>query len=372
MSWLSPLKPLVVVAALGGVAYVVYIFTTSVPPEPPKGATAMEDIPSVDEMTGGVPAMELPPMDIATDATPGGAAPAWTPPPAGSAANTPQTLPSFETPLTPEVPGIGAPNVEIPGAAIDSAAPVSAADQFAPPSDFAPPSGFTANPAESFEQTPAATAAASSFAASMDEAKQLLNQNQLTQALRQLSTLHKDPNLTPAERATLNDLLDQVAGTVIYSREHRLLGAHSVLPNESLETIAAKYQVPAGLLAKINGIADSAALKPGDELKVVQGPFGADIDLASGVLTLTLDGNYAGRFGISAAQGAAAAAGNYVVEAKPGFHNLQLTPQAVGAPGAGSVLIGANNPLVALKLSPRDAEDVSSILSEGSTVVIRK
>ena len=86
MSWLSPLKPLVVVAALGGVAYVVYIFTTSVPPEPPTGATALEDIPTVDEMTTGVPT-ELPGSDIASDATPGGEAPAWTPPAAATSAS---------------------------------------------------------------------------------------------------------------------------------------------------------------------------------------------------------------------------------------------------------------------------------------------
>jgi len=200
---------------------------------------------------------------------------------------------------------------------------------------------------------------------------QLLDQKQFALALQHLSAMHQSTQLTPAERLQLNTLLDQVAGTVIYSQEHLLLDPHTVTANETLDTIAAKYQVPAGLLAKINGI-DAGQLKPGDKLKVVQGPFSAEINIEAGELTLILDGNYAGRFPVSAGPGAAAAVGSYVVQNKPGLHNLQLIPQAVGAPGAASVLIGANNPRVALRLSPHDAEDVSSILSNGSNVVIRR
>jgi LysM repeat protein len=355
---------------------------TAVPPVAPEGATALEEIPDIDQMTDGVP-LELPPMDVASDAAPGGAAPAWTPPAAGSASNAPSGLPSFDTPLSPEIPGVGAPGAEHAIPPIESAAPVST-EGFAPPADFTSSPDFAppADAAASFDPAPSAgpgataalaeSAGAAAFAAAMDQAKQLLDQNQLAQALAHLSAMHKSTQLTPAERAQLNELLDQVAGTVIYSREHRLLGAHIVAANESLESIAAHYQVPAGLLAKINGIADPNMLKPGDELKVVEGPFHAVVDLEEQELTLMLDDNYAGRFPISAAPGATAAEGSYVVEDKPGFHNLQLTPQAAGAPGVGTVLIGANDPRVALKLSPRDAEDVSSILSTGSQVVIRR
>ncbi len=360
MSWLRPLKPIAVVAVLGCIAYVVYIFTTSVPPVAPPGATPMVEIPDIDKMANGVPT-EFPTTDAPADATPGGAAPAWTPGPANSAST--DGSPSFGDPISPILPPQGGPTVDPPDPTAGSTAPVSTSG------DFAPPVGdFTANTPLTDNAAPEAAI----FSAGIAQAEQLLSQNQLARALQHLSAMRSSSTqLTPAQRTKLNALLDQVAGTVIYSREHRLLKAHIVALNESLDTIATQYNVPAGLLAKINGIGDPNSLKPGDELKVVQGPFHAVVDLAAGELTLMLDGQYAGRFPVAIAGGVQEIAGNYVVRDKPGFHNLQLVPQAVGAPGVGNVVIGANDPRVALRLRPKDAEDVSSILSTGSNVVIR-
>ena len=366
MSWLRPLKPIAVVAVLGCVAWVVYVLTTSTPPEAPPGATAMEEMPDIEDMTGDVPQMELPPMDVSTDATPGGAAPAWTPGPANDTAT--QGLPgigdpSIGGPITPELPSQDVPSVDLPDPTSGSAAPVSASDNFAPPAG-----NFTANPPAISDATPEAAA----FSAGIAQAEQLLSQDQLTRALRHLSAMHSTTQLTPAERAQLNELLDQVAGTVIYSREHRLEKAHIVSLNETLDTIATQYNVPAGLLAKINGITDPTLLSPGTELKVVQGPFHAVVDLAAGELTLMLADQYAGRFAVTAGPAAQATAGTYEVKDRTSIHSLQLTPLAAGAPGAANLVIGANAPNVALRMSPKDAEDVSSILSNGSNVVIRR
>ena len=369
MSWLSPLKPLVVVAALGGVAWVVYVVTTSEPPVAPEGATSLEDIPAMEDMTGGVP-MELPAMDVASDATPGGAAPSWTPPPAGNASTSPQGLPDFGT---PDIPAFGGPGAELPSQTLDSAAPVSSSDDFGPPSDFNPPAEFSNAPPAQVTAPLAQVAAppvVDAFATSMQQAQALLDQNQLAQALRLLSELHQTAQLTPAQRQQLSELLDQVAGTVIYSQEHRLLDAHTVAANETLESIAARYQVPQGLLAKINGIAAPTQLNPGDQLKVVQGPFNAEVNLEAGELTLMLDGYYAGRFQIETVPGIVVNSGPYVVQAKSGMHSLQLSPRLIG-PGKVGTVLGAHGPRVALKLTPRDAEDVASILSNGSNVVIR-
>ena len=67
-----------------------------------------------------------------------------------------------------------------------------------------------------------------------------------------------------------------------------------------LETIAAQYNVPWQLLAKINGIEDPNRLKPGDELKVVRGPFSAIVELDKRQLTLIVEDCYAGRFNLVA------------------------------------------------------------------------
>src|SRR6202008_5137806 len=52
--------------------------------------------------------------------------------------------------------------------------------------------------------------------------------------------------------------------------------------------------------AKINGIEDPNHLNPGDELKVVRGPFTAQVDLDKRQLTLIVEDCYAGRFSLVA------------------------------------------------------------------------
>ena len=69
--------------------------------------------------------------------------------------------------------------------------------------------------------------------------------------------------------------------------------------NESLDEIAERYNVPLELLQKINGIDNPEVLVPGTELKVVTGPFRANMDLPGQELTLFLNGLYAGRFPIT-------------------------------------------------------------------------
>ena len=84
---------------------------------------------------------------------------------------------------------------------------------------------------------------------------------------------------SPADTQKVETLLGQLAGTVIYSTEHQLEPARVVKPGETLETIAKEYNVPWQLLAKINGIPAPDQLRPGQELKVVRGPFSAVVDL---------------------------------------------------------------------------------------------
>ena len=132
----------------------------------------------------------------------------------------------------------------------------------------------------------------------------MLDQGKMDDALRSLSRWYDDHRLAPQEQESLLEMLNQLAGTVIYSREHLLEPAYEVQPGDTLDRIGERYKVPYQLLAKINAIDDPFRLRAGQKLKVMQGPFYAVVDLKSKQLTLVLDGRYAGRFpvGIGADQ----------------------------------------------------------------------
>lgn len=306
--------------------------------------------------------------------------------------------------------GGGAPqNGSLPGQA--------AAQPMMPPSEplatnplrqSAPPIAATdPNSASIYAQTqpgpPANTPATRSLAASWPTIQQSLERGELAQALEQLSSWHNDPSLAPADAQQVETLLSQLAGTVVYSTEHRLEPARIVRPGETLDTIAQEYNVPWQLLAKINGIAAANQVQPGQELKVIRGPFSAVVDLTRNELTLTVGGRYAGKFPISAPQGSMLPAGEWAVAATriPGGPQSayqapgSVTPAAADQPlivlqqtnvtgtATGAFVIGSDTPAAAVaagspvavphvKVAPADAVEIADILSVGSPVVIRR
>lgn len=233
-----------------------------------------------------------------------------------------------------------------------------------------------------------------SFADALDSVRHELEAGQMTRALEQLSSWYDDPRLAPAERQQLNQLLDQVAGTVVYSTQHMLEPPYEVQPGERLEDIGQRYNVPWKLLAKINGIEDPNTLRPGERLKVIRGPFSATISLEKRELTLLLaNGSYAGRFPIGIGVEQPPREGTFAVSDKvvnPVYHGRE---KAVGAGdegnpygqrwiGLGSDMgihgtnraenIGRTDLPGSISLSPHDVEDVFDILATGSKVTIRR
>lgn len=211
------------------------------------------------------------------------------------------------------------------------------------------------------------------------------------EALFTLSIFYNSPDLTPDEQQQLIDMLDPLAGKVIYSTEHLITTAHKVGREEDLFQVAERHQVPWQLLANINGIDDPRVLVPGTELKIIPGPFRADVDLARGELTLFANRLYAGRFPITVGTDPAPQPGTYDVRDKqrdrayysadgrsfpPGdsqnpFGSVWLdlgNGLAIHGSPAGS---NTNQGLGCISLSPRDANDVYGILSIGSKVTIR-
>ena len=255
------------------------------------------------------------------------------------------------------------------------------------------PGDSTTNPdADSVPGLKAVTTAAA-FEAAVREAQSNIASEQWYQALFVLSKFYGSPDLTEQQERELIDLLDPLAAKVVYSQEHLVTDAHEVRRGDTLVQIAAANQVPPELLSNINGIENPDLLVPGTKLKVVRGPFRADVHLQKKELTLFAGQLYAGRFPISVGQDPEPQPGEYrVLEKQPGrdYFPRAETGQKFAADDPqnpfGRVWIGLDKELAihgtpergdagtmgCISLSPLDAADVYSILTQGSSVTIRR
>jgi hypothetical protein len=218
------------------------------------------------------------------------------------------------------------------------------------------------------------------FADAWRQAQQQLADNRLVEALSLLSPWYGDRDLLPNEEQQLVALLGQLAGTVIYSdQDHLLEPPYIVHDGETLRDIAQQYKISPDLLAKINhrDVKDPGAIRPGDRLKVVRGPFDAVVDLSRKEVLVQLRGNYAGRFkiirsGVTSAQFKQASTGLQVkekanvagehlvsLENAIGIYGEDYSPNALKMPKETSVVLSAG-----------DAEDVFDILTMDSAVAI--
>jgi hypothetical protein len=219
---------------------------------------------------------------------------------------------------------------------------------------------------------------------------------QIADALFTLTIWYNDPSLSIADRDRLIPLLDQLAGTVIYSREHHLAAPFVARGGETLESIAKQYNVPAEFLSRVNGIPTATSLSPGQTLKVVPGPFRAELDLGRRQLTLFLNHYYAGRFSVGVGRDLPAVIEQMEVVEKTGakaFRDPQTNHEiAAGAPDNpyGSHWIGLRDPNQptntllgihawgsnvdaadtrgCISVDGDDADDLKAILSLGSTI----
>ncbi len=285
------------------------------------------------------------------------------------------------------------PERSVPAAAADPSPPPTSlsahsiyeSERNAPTDPY--PAPLTDNPRERSENVHPT----SGFGAAWQTAQQLLREQRWAEALSLLSGYYDSSEVTSEQRQKLLDLLDPLAGKVVYSTEHLLEPPYRVQPGETLDQIAERYQVPAALLQNINGLADPRALAPGTELKVLQGPFRAEIRLDRGELVLFVDEYYAGRFSISPGNDPAPRPAKYfVVDKQPGqeYFAPDGTRVELGAAdnpygrywldlGQGMCLHGtaevipAHGGLGCLSLNTADAADIYGILSVGSPVLIR-
>jgi hypothetical protein len=230
------------------------------------------------------------------------------------------------------------------------------------------------------------SASSAAFASAWADAHDKLTAGRYAEALSGLSVWYDDPSLGLEESQRLEDLLGQLAGTVIYSQQDLLLPPHVVAPGETLATVAAPLGVWPQLLAKINGIDDPLRLVPGEHLKVIRGPFDAVVSISRRRLSLQLGGSYAGSFPVLVGRQYLARVGGALPVAEVGRGAGGVEQAGAAAPRRSITLVEGlvieavddptavsdNVPPSSLIVSVRDFDELLDILGPGSRVLVRQ
>ena len=388
---MDSLKPLIVLGLLGTIMYGAYSVVQKGPAPAPAG--------SVVDTTGS--AFAPPEITLPRDPTAIGVAPAH--PLAGaeplqaSAVPPGAALPPPIPALTPPMPAasptgaLGETAALAPQAgAVEPLAVAAAGGTLLAP----PPAPLPAPPATLAPPLQSRAAPSPAFASAWADAHEMLGAGRYAEALSVLSLWHDDASLGLEESQRLEDLLGQLAGTVIYSQKDLLLPPHIVAPGETLPSIAAPLQVPWQLLGKINGVTDPSQLVHGEHLKVLRGPFDAVISVSRRRMSLQVGGNYAGSFPVVLGRQIYDRIGQSVAVIdirRPGAvqEPMGIASQVAYAPAAGpkSIILGEGLAIEGVEdpslvndsasassviVSLRDLEDIADILGPGSQVLVRK
>jgi len=230
------------------------------------------------------------------------------------------------------------------------------------------------------------------FQAAWPQVDKLVAAEDYRGALQLLSPFYRKTNLTGPQRQRLMAWLDALAGKVIFSDEHHLEKMPYTVANESLTDIAQRWNVPAQLIYNINKakIQNSTNIAAGTELKIVKGPFHGEVSLSGKVMTLFLNGLYAGRYPVEVGISGNPKPGEYrvLVKAAGGhaWRDAEGNEFPPGAPqnGYGPNWIGLSGFLCihqipedmgeghsgCIGLNAKDSKDVFGILSEASNVTL--
>lgn len=321
---------------------------------------------------------------------------------------TDNNLPSNESPiiepLTPNLPPESSVAPIDPLAPITPIAPDGTADVTPVTQETTPTINQTINPPVQNSEDRAAVAA---FIA---EAHQRIDRGEILPTLFKLSQYYNAPQFTPEEAKQVHYMLMQLAGEVIYLHPEKYFNLYTVQPGDTITSIAGQHQVPWQFIAKINGMTAPYHVNPGEQLKVVRGPFNAEIHLDKYELTLWLpvgtdasQSLYAGTFPIGLGGDCPKLQGDYIVDEKfinPEYPKFSQNPTTFGPGDAnnpyGSRLLaltcvndqfhakigihGTNNPQYIRQSVPygficlgaRDINDLYDILSVGSRIKIER
>ncbi len=304
----------------------------------------------------------------------------------------PPSLRELSNPVSTNTPNFGMNTADSknPGGFPASATEFPTSAKSLPPLDLSNDPGSLSN---SIGSSPISVQ--SSASKSYENAKELaieqIDRRNLKDALATLSVFYNAPEITTEQRQDLLDLLDALSREVVFSRQHLLEMPYVVAPGETLEQVAKQYDLPPEILARINSIDTTTPLRSGEKLKVVPGPFRAEVDLAKNELTLFLGDLYAGRYPVTFGAEPSPSPGVFQVIDKQKNRNyygngVQIQHTDPRNPFGGYWIdLGqdlcihgsssggqADSKLGCISLSPLDANDIFGMLSRGSQVTIRR
>jgi lipoprotein-anchoring transpeptidase ErfK/SrfK len=226
--------------------------------------------------------------------------------------------------------------------------------------------------------------------AQLEKIDQYLQNSDLLRAHRELSKIYWSK---PHWRKAIKERLEKTANAIYFDSEPQFLQPYTVKANDQFAVFAKRYNVPWQYLAKLNHV-DPKAIRPGQQLKVIKGPFAAIIELNGFLLTVHAYGYYVRSYPIGIGKDGATPLGKFTVLKK--VENPQYTGpngQVIegGTPSNplgdrwldlgksygihGTIdpnSIGKAESRGCIRLRNQDVEEVYDMLAVGSEVTIRR
>ena len=230
----------------------------------------------------------------------------------------------------------------------------------------------------------------SEVAARLRKIENFLEADQILEAHQEMSEIYWKH---PEHRHLIQKQIDETAAIIFTTPERKFAEPHFVDYGETLGSIAKKYNVPWQYLARLNRV-NPDDLQAGQQLKVVQGPFGAVVDLDEFCLTVHAHGWYVHCYAIGTGAQDGTPTGEFKIEEKlenPTWYNPdggvvdaddQENPLGEFWLGLGNHIgihgtidpesIGQAVSRGCIHLNDGDIDEVFALLNVGSKVIIRR
>lgn len=224
----------------------------------------------------------------------------------------------------------------------------------------------------------------------LQEIDSLIQRDLYLSAHRELSTLYwSDPELRPH----FQEQIDKTTESIYFSPQPHYMKPYVVQPGDQLRQIGQQYQLPWQYLEKLNRV-DARRIRPGQELKVVKGPFSAIVELDRFEITVHAHGYYVKKYRVGIGRDGTTPLGRFTVL------NKVVNPQYTGPDNRVIAADDPNNPLGerwldlgngygihgtidpesigraesrgCIRLPGEDVEELYDLLGVGSVVEIRR
>jgi len=112
--------------------------------------------------------------------------------------------------------------------------------------------------------------------------------------------------MSQQQRAFVKQRLSELANEWLFSRkifpQDTLCGSYKVEPGDQFRVISSRFKVPHEILMEINMIPRAEALRAGDQIKIINGPFHAKVYLSTFTMDLFLQKTFVRSFTVGVGQ----------------------------------------------------------------------